>query len=96
MILDNPDKCIGEIFNIGLDDSMLVGRAIEIIEENVGKKAKFDMKPRRPGDQLKTETNITKARKILGYNPTTTPEEGIKKQVEWYKDKIWQKIKLYQ
>ena len=96
LVLDNPDKCIGEIFNLGIDSSITTGRGIEIVEEIVGKKAKIDIKPKRPGDQINTETNVTKARKILGYNPTTTPEEGIKKQVEWYKEKIWNKINLYQ
>ena len=95
LVLENPKKCIGEIFNLGIDSTITTGRGIEIVEEIIGKKAKFDVKPKRPGDQMKTETNVTKARTILGYNPTTTPEEGLKKQVEWYKDKVWNKIKLY-
>jgi len=95
-VLEKPNETIGEIFNIGIDSSITTGRGIEIVENILGKKAKFDIKPKRPGDQMRTETNVTKARKILGYNPTTSPEEGIKKQIEWYKDKVWKKINLYQ
>jgi len=95
-VLDNPDKSIGEIFNLGIDSSITTGKGIKIIENILGKKAEFDIKPKRPGDQKKTETNVTKARDVLGYNPTTPPEEGLKKQVEWYKEKIWKKISLYQ
>ncbi|GAF88475.1 unnamed protein product, partial [marine sediment metagenome] len=37
------------------------------------------------GDQLKTHANINKARKILSYNPTTKPKDGLRKEVEWFK-----------
>lgn len=96
LVLDNPDKCIGEVFNIGIDSCITTGEGIEIAESVIGKKAKFNIIPDRAGEQKETTTNVTKARKLLGYNPTTTPEEGIKKQIEWYKEKIWNKISLYQ
>jgi len=95
-IMQSPDKCMGEIFNLGIDSAITTGEGIKIVEELLGKKAKFDIKPKRAGDQLETCANISKARKILGYNPVTTPKEGLKKEVEWYKNKIWQKINLYQ
>ncbi|MBN1162917.1 NAD-dependent epimerase/dehydratase family protein [Patescibacteria group bacterium] len=95
-VLENRDKCIGEIFNLGLDVTSTTGEIISIIEELMGKKAKFDIVPKRAGDQEKTSANIQKARRILGYNPTTKPEEGLKKEIDWFKEKVWQKINLYQ
>jgi nucleoside-diphosphate-sugar epimerase len=56
------------------------------VEEIIGKKAKIEPKPKRPGDQLKTHANIAKARQILGYAPSTGVREGLEKEVEWYRD----------
>jgi nucleoside-diphosphate-sugar epimerase len=69
---------------------------LKIIEDYLGKKAIYDIKPPRPGDQLETRATINKARRILGYNPITTPEEGLKKEVDWFMEKIWKKINLFQ
>ena len=41
--------------------------------------------PKRAGDQLRTRANIDKAKFLLNYSPKTTLLEGVKKQVEWYK-----------
>lgn len=91
-VLEHRDACLGEIFNIGSDIEITTGRGIEIVEEILGKKAKLVIKPKRPGDQLRTHTNIEKARKILGYAPVTTPEEGLQAEVEWYTQKVFAKI----
>ncbi len=96
LVLNNKDKVLGEIFNLGTDQAITTGEGIKIVEEIMGAKAKIDIKPKRPGDQKETHANITKARNILGYNPTTTPQIGLAKEVAWYKEKIWQKIPLYQ
>ncbi|MBT7074495.1 MAG: NAD-dependent epimerase/dehydratase family protein, partial [Anaerolineae bacterium] len=79
-LLDKLDEIKGEIFNIGTDVAITTAEGIKIVEEIIGKKAKIDPKPKRPGDQLKTHANITKARRILGYKPTTTAREGLEKE----------------
>ncbi len=96
LILENLEKCKGEIFNFGIDSTITTGEGIKIVEEIMGAPAKLDVKPKRPGDQKETSANITKARKLLGYNPSTSPKDGLRKEVEWYKEKIWQKVKLYE
>jgi len=91
-VLNNLDTCIGEIFNIGSDTTISTGEGIRIIEELTGKVAQFIRKPKRPGDQRKTHANIEKARRILSYNPRTTPEEGLAMTVDWYRKNILGKI----
>lgn len=54
-----------------------------------GKVLFFDIKPKRPGDQLNTGTNINKTRRILGYEPRTSLEEALQAQITWYKEKIF-------
>lgn len=93
-VLDHLDECIGEIFNIGIDTAVTTGEAMRTVEKVIGKPAKFVTVPKRAGDQLKTHANIEKARRLLGYNPTTPLEEGVERAVEWYKQHILGKIEL--
>lgn len=95
-LLDKPNEIKGEIFNIGTDLAITTAEGIRIVEEIIGKRAKIEPKPKRPGDQLKTHANIAKARWILDYNPTTTAMEGLKKEVEWYREHILGKVDLWQ
>lgn len=90
--LQDLDRCIGEIFNIGADTAITTGEGMRIVEEIIGKPIKIARKPRRPGDQLKTQANIGKARRMLGYNPTTTPREGLAEQVRWYRQHVFGKM----
>lgn len=92
LVLDNLDKAIGEIFNIGNDKTTTTGEGIKTIETILGKKAKFISAPRRRGDQFETAANIRKAREVLGYNPKVNTPEGLAKQVDWYLLKIHNKI----
>ncbi|MGD2179100.1 MAG: NAD-dependent epimerase/dehydratase family protein [Anaerolineae bacterium] len=92
--LDNFDRCIGGIFNIGTDVTHTTAEAISTVEEVIGEPARIGRAPRRPGDQLKTHANIEKARRLLGYNPTTSLREGVQKTVEWHKRHILGRIRL--
>jgi UDP-glucuronate 4-epimerase len=72
------------VMNIGGDKEEKLTRFIEVIEQNVGKKAKQKLLPIQPGDVPSTVADIRKLRK-LGWKPTTRIEVGIKNFVEWYK-----------
>lgn len=87
-VIAQPDKAIGEIFNIGSEQEFTTAEGIAIIEEILGRKATFAMQPRRPGDQLQTRANIAKARRLLGYNPQTPLRDGLQAMVDWYVTKI--------
>jgi len=56
---------------------------IEAIETAVGKKAKINQLPEQPGDVPLTCADISKARRLIGYNPTTKLRDGLPKFVEW-------------
>ena len=91
----NFDSCMGEIINLGTDKAITTGEGIRIVEKIIGRKAIKDIKPKRPGDQLRTHANIKKAKKLLNYKPETKPEQGLVEEVEWYRQNIHGKIKLY-
>jgi UDP-glucuronate 4-epimerase len=78
------DGSMHEIFNLGESQTVQLFRLIELLEENLDMRAVIDRQPMQPGDVPQTFADITKARKLLGYNPQTKIEEGIKKFVEWF------------
>jgi len=73
------------VMNIGGDKEDSLLRFIEVIEKNVGKKAKKKLVPLPAGDVVATVADIRKLRK-LGWKPTTRIETGIKNFVAWYKE----------
>jgi nucleoside-diphosphate-sugar epimerase len=83
--LDHWQVCRGEIINLGNDASITTGEGIRIVRDIVGKELKIERLPRRPGDQLATQASIDKARRLLGYAPSTSPALGLRETVEWYR-----------
>jgi UDP-glucuronate 4-epimerase len=61
-------------------------RYIEVLEENLGCKAIKNMMPMQPGDVPATWADVDALREAVGYQPTTTVEDGINKFVTWYRD----------
>lgn len=92
LVLQNMNKAIGEIFNLGNDKTMTTGEGIAIIEKIMGRPAKFIILPKRVGDQKETAANIEKIRKFFGYDPQFSLEQGLGNQVKWYTEKIHGKI----
>ena len=59
---------------------------INIIANILELKPKIKQLPLQPGDVNITYADITKAQKLIGYNPKTPFENGIKKFIEWYRN----------
>ncbi len=74
-----------EIINLGNSKTESLIDFINIIEKHLGKKAKKNMLPMQPGDVHKTFADITKAKKLLDFQPTTDIHQGIKQFINWYK-----------
>jgi len=74
-----------EVYNLGESQTTSLIELIKLIEGAFGKKANIEMLTTQPGDVSITYADITKATKVLGYQPKVKMEEGIKRFVEWYK-----------
>ena len=74
-----------DIFNLGESETVPLKDLIEAIETTVGKKAKINQLPEQPGDVPLTCADISKARLLLGYNPTMKLRDGLPKFVEWFR-----------
>jgi UDP-glucuronate 4-epimerase len=73
-----------DVFNLGESDTIQLKDLIAAIEKTLGKKAKINRLPEQPGDMPLTCADISKARKLLGYNPKTKFEDGLPKFVDWF------------
>ena len=73
-----------DVFNLGESETIQLKDLIASIEKALGKKAKINRLPEQPGDMPLTCADISKARKLLAYNPKTKFEDGLPKFVDWF------------
>lgn len=72
-----------DIINLGGSATISLAELVAIIERTVGKRALVEHRPDQPGDVPITFASIDKARALLGYAPTTSPEAGIAQYWAW-------------
>jgi UDP-glucuronate 4-epimerase len=75
-----------EIYNLGESQTTSLKELIDLIEEALDKKANIERLELQPGDVTLTYANVTRARRMLGYEPKVNMKEGIRRFVEWYKE----------
>jgi UDP-glucuronate 4-epimerase len=73
-----------DMFNLGESETISLKDLISAVENALGKKAKVKQLPEQPGDMPLTCADISKARKLLGYDPKTKFEEGLPRFVDWF------------
>jgi nucleoside-diphosphate-sugar epimerase len=73
-----------EVINLGSDTPTVLMDVIRYIEEKVGRPAKLEYQPRHPADVTATWANIDKARAMLGWEPTTSWQQGVDNLIAWY------------
>ncbi len=78
-------KPIGfEVINLGSNQPVKLKYVIKLLEKNLGKKAKIKRLPRHSADVTATWAHIQKARKLLGWKPKTSIEQGVENTVKWF------------
>lgn len=82
--VENHDN-VYEIINLGNSSPISLKQMIEIIGKVLEVTPNIEQLPMQKGDVEKTYACIEKAKELLGYEPETSFEEGIKKFVKWYK-----------
>ena len=73
-----------EVINLGESRTVELRELISLLEKELGQHASIDRQQLQPGDVPQTYADITKARRLLGYNPQTQIEAGIRRFVEWF------------
>jgi UDP-glucuronate 4-epimerase len=72
-----------EIINLGNSETVSLSELIAALEKHCGRKAIIEQWPEQPGDVPHTFADISKAKKLLNYQPKVSLEEGLEKFVEW-------------
>lgn len=81
-----------EIINLGESRTVELNELTALLEKNLERKVIIERFPQQPGDVPHTFADISKARRLLGYQPATHIETGIAKFVKWYKQSIKQNV----
>jgi UDP-glucuronate 4-epimerase len=81
----NYDQSDYEAINLGESRTVELRELITLLEKELHASAIIDRQPPQPGDVPQTFADITKARKLLGYNPHTQIEDGLRKFVAWFR-----------
>jgi len=84
-VLAAVDRPLGyEVINLGRGEPVLLADFVRLIEELMGRKANLIPAPMPEADIPCTYADISKARSLLGYNPSISVREGVARFLEWY------------
>ncbi|MEJ2775665.1 NAD-dependent epimerase/dehydratase family protein, partial [Sulfolobaceae archaeon RB850M] len=75
----------GEVFNVGSDKEVKIIDLAKMIIRLTNSNSKIKFLPPRADDPPRRAADITKAKKILGWEPKVNLEEGLKRTIEWFK-----------
>jgi len=73
-----------EIFNLGNNSPVALLDFVAALERALGRKALLEFAPMQKGDVVKTFADIEKSRRLLGFSPKTTLEEGLERFAAWF------------
>lgn len=74
-----------EILNLGESEPIRLSRLVAALERATGREAVIDRREVPPGDVQRTFADVSRARRVLGYEPRVGIDEGLKRFVEWYR-----------
>lgn len=82
----SADGVVGEAINLGHDQPVAVREIIRQLETTLGRAATIEHLPERPGEMPITHADLTKARRLLNYEPRTSFADGVRAYCEWLLD----------
>jgi nucleoside-diphosphate-sugar epimerase len=77
------EQAVGETLNVGAGRPVAVRVALDVIQEALGSDVAIREAPRNVADPVTTVADIRRARDLLGFEPSVTLEEGLRRQVDW-------------
>ena len=86
MEYEEKNKNVYEILNLGNSSPISLKGMINVIGKVLNIEPVINQLPMQPGDVERTYADISKAKALIGYEPKTSFDDGIKKFVEWYKE----------
>jgi UDP-glucuronate 4-epimerase len=88
-IVAAADRRLGyEIINLGRGEPVLLADFVSSLEALAGCKPNLEPQAMSDADVKYTYADITKARKLLGYEPSVSVQEGVRRFFEWYSESV--------
>ena len=75
----------GKVINVATGSRISLNRLFTSMRDMIGSRVEAKYGPTRAGDVKDSIADITRARTLLGYEPTVSLEEGLKKTIDWYR-----------
>jgi nucleoside-diphosphate-sugar epimerase len=79
-------KASGEVINVATGGRISLNELFEAMRRLIGGDVKPVYADARAGDVRDSQADITKARRLLGYSPSVSFEDGLRATVQWYRD----------
>ncbi len=83
--VDAP-KASGEVINVATGGRVSLNELFQTLKTQIGANVEPTYGPERAGDVRDSQADITRARTLLGYEPTVSFEEGLARTVAWYRE----------
>ena len=79
-----------EVINLGGHETITINALLRIFEGKIGRKALIQHFPFHPADMLANQADVTKAGKLLGWEPQVSLDEGVTRLIAWYQqEQAW-------
>ncbi|MDG5818584.1 SDR family oxidoreductase [Natronococcus sp. A-GB7] len=75
----------GEVVNVGSTDTIDIRTLAELVRDEIDPSLALEYGERRTGDAEHTHADVSKARELLGYEPTTSIRDGVSRFIDWYR-----------
>jgi len=83
-----PAEACGQVYNVACGERISLNRLYRRLAELLDSRLEPRYGPPRAGDVRDSLADIDKARRLLGYAPTHTVEEGLTEAIEWYRENL--------
>ncbi len=81
----NVDKAVGNVVNVACGEPITINRVLEAINKALGTDIEPNYTAERPGDVRHSSADISLARKLLGFAPKVSFEQGLALAIEYYR-----------
>ena len=78
----------GAVINVATGTRISLNRLFHVMRDLSGNRVDVQYGPLRHGDVKDSLADITKARTLLGYEPTVSFEDGLRHTIEWYRSAV--------
>jgi UDP-N-acetylglucosamine/UDP-N-acetylgalactosamine 4-epimerase len=82
-LADGP-RALNQVYNIAVGENTSLNRLLDILGALLGVKLEPMYRPFRPGDVRHSLADISRARELLGYEPTHSLSRGLREALSWY------------